>query len=263
YAAAAAGDGDPYGYPIKSYDATDILHRAAIETARMEGRPPPPAPTRYTYMDNRTGPRVGPGLRKLKIAIPPPWLHNYKEMHKVLRYWSEEQAADIERLASRNPALQLDIPECLSTETLLASGYLGARDLPEEDSDSDMDEEGRPLPEGAPRAAMEWRAEGPGHVPAYRHVLAPDPPLPPPTLSWEQALQRAAQGLRRPLPDPLPLPPAVPPVPYLSDEQLAWEQEYDKSQLPRVRRVDPSEVDLVEMAWNIWQHSRPGAAIQL
>ncbi len=82
-AASANPAADPYGYPILRYDANEILHRAAVETARMAGAAPPPPPGRYTYADPRVGPRVGPGLRALGIAVPPPWLSNVKEMHKV------------------------------------------------------------------------------------------------------------------------------------------------------------------------------------
>lgn len=80
---AAAAAPLPYGYPITSYNATEILQRAAIETAALEGKPPPPPPGRFTFMNNATGPRVGPGLMSKRIATPPAWLHDFKEQHKV------------------------------------------------------------------------------------------------------------------------------------------------------------------------------------
>ncbi|GIL89135.1 hypothetical protein Vretifemale_17011, partial [Volvox reticuliferus] len=103
----AAGGADPYGYPINSFTSNDILHRAAIETSRLAGNPPPPLPTKYTFMNNRTGPRVGPGLRSRPLLVPPPWIADFKEQHKVARYWTEEIALDLERLQGMDPDLKM------------------------------------------------------------------------------------------------------------------------------------------------------------
>ncbi|EFJ49126.1 hypothetical protein VOLCADRAFT_89955 [Volvox carteri f. nagariensis] len=199
-AAAAASDGgaDPYGYPIAAYNANEILQRAALETARLTGQPPPPPPTKYTFMNNRTGPRVGPGLMSQRLLATPPWIFNAKEQHKVARYRTEEMALDLERLQKMDPELKMrmEMPESLSTANQLAAGHMTRRDVPLSDSDSDCDMEGRPLPPGVPHTPMEWRAEGPGHVPAYRRALPPEPPLGPPTLTWDEAVDLAEWAFR-------------------------------------------------------------------
>ncbi|KAG2485674.1 hypothetical protein HYH03_015646 [Edaphochlamys debaryana] len=213
-----AGAAEPFGYPITKYDANAVLHRAALETARLEGRPPPPSPTKYTYKDNASGPRVGPGLAALGLGLPPPWLYDHVERQKIHRYAAEEAAADVARLlrASTDTA-GLELPECLQREALMACGYLGPGDLPPPDSDPDPDSDTEMDPDsvgsGPDRSGpgpMEWRADGgPGHVASHRHVrpLPEEPPPAPPKLSWAQAVAQAAQGLGRPAPPhALPLP---------------------------------------------------------